>query len=172
MTRLKMLLRSLTAVLVLSSGAMADDPPAAPPSDGEREGFLIGFSIGFGATFPCDTCANFASEFHVGAMASRNLAVLAEIGGVGGDDRSGGGLLMATIGAQYWPVERFWIKGGVGIGDALDDQYGNSQRQWGATAAVGYEVASRGRFAFDVQARGGFTGDRQSFGVSVGFHWY
>lgn len=170
MTRSKTLLWSLTALLSLSLRAQAQD--AAAPANEERQGFLIGFSLGFGATFPCDTCADFASEFHLGAMASRNLAVLAEIGGVGGDDRSGGGLLMVTIGAQYWPVERFWIKGGVGIGDALDDQYGQSQRQWGATAAVGYEVASRGRFAFDVQARGGFTTDRQSFGVSVGFHWY
>jgi hypothetical protein len=100
------------------------------------------------------------------------ISGLSSIGAVGGDDKSSGGLLLATIGVQYWPAERFWIKGGVGIGDVLDDQFGNSQRHWGATAAVGYEVAGNGRFAFDLQARGGFSGDLQSLGLSLGFHWY
>ena len=120
MTRSKLPCGAHGAV-VLSSGAQAVDATAqaadatapayaaAPADEGVR--VSIGFSVGFGATFPCDTCADLASEFHVGAMASPNLAVLAEFGGVGGDDRSGGGLLMVTIGAQYWPVERFWIRG-------------------------------------------------------------
>ena len=154
----------------LRSGAQ-DAPPA--PSVHARDGFLIGFSLGYGATFPCDTCADGAGEFHLGAMASPKLAVLAEVGIVGGDDRSHGGLLLATIGVQYWATERVWLKGGLGIGDALDDETArDSDRGWGAAAAVGYEVARKGRFAFDIQARGGFVGDRHSFALNLGFNWF
>ena len=67
------LVSGLIAVLLLSSGATAEDRAPSPYSQ-EREGFLIGFSLGFGATFPCDTCADFGAEFHVGAMASPRLS--------------------------------------------------------------------------------------------------
>lgn len=91
----------------------------------------------------------------MGAMASRNLAVLAEISAVRGGDHSRGGLLLATIAAHYWPSERFWVKGGFGIGEPVDDQVVHGgDRRWGGIATAGYEVARKGRFAFDGQARG------------------
>lgn len=165
-----LLLSSLTAATLLTSSVSADDAAPAPVTQ-EREGFLIGFSLGYGATFPCDVCADLGGEFHVGAMANRRLAVLAEMSIVGGDEKSDGGLMLATIGVQYWPHERFWLKAGVGIGDSLDET-SDEERAWGTSVAAGYQVARKGRFAFDVQARGAFVKDRRSAFVSLGFNWY
>jgi hypothetical protein len=168
----------LSAALLLAGPAAAQDPT---PKAAEREGFLIGFSFGFGATYPCDTCAGFGGDFHVGAFAKPNLAVLFELGAVGADEREEG-LAMATISVQYWPHERFWLKGGVGMGgsfvvDDFDDDFdgdfdGADERGWGAAAAVGYEIARSKRFAFDVQLRGATATGRTSVGLNLGFHWY
>lgn len=170
MTRLETLLSGLTLMLLLASGAGAEDSAGAPD---QREGFLIGFSLGFGAVFPCDTCADFGGEFHVGAMASRRLAVLADLSAVDSVESRNGGLLLATIGAQYWVSERFWVGGGLGIGEPFDDYpVQESDRRWGGIAAAGYEVARKGRFAFDIQTRGGFVRDRRSLALNLGFNWY
>src|SRR5262245_35007070 len=123
------------AAALLSCGlAAAEEPAPAAPS--VREGFLIGFSLGFGSAYPCDVCANFGGDFHVGAFATKKLAVLGEIGAVGSDEE-GAGLLLAAIAVQYWPHERFWIKGGLGIGDALEEDFDNKKdRSWGGMAAA------------------------------------
>jgi hypothetical protein len=173
MAFLRFVARVVLVAALSSGGPLAAQEPAAPaPASPGREGFLIGFSLGFGSAHPCDVCANFGGDFHVGAFAKKNLAVLGEIGAVGSDDE-GEGLLLAAIAVQYWPRERFWLKGGIGIGDSLANEFDRpDERKWGAMAAAGYEVTRKGRFAFDVQARGAVAGDRRSVGLNLGFHWY
>lgn len=148
----------------------------------ERAGFLIGFSLGFGSVHPCDECPGFGGSFMVGAMAEENLAVVFDIGAVDSQrDGRGQGLGLATIGARYWPHHKAWLQGGVGIGFTLDeddfrfDDFDNGRRDeqdWGAMAGAGYEIAQRGRFAFDVHVRGGIAGDRKSVALNLGFNWY
>lgn len=173
MTRLKTLLSGLTVLLIRAPGVGADETAAsAADAPAKREGFLIGFSLGFGAVYPCDTCADFGGDFHVGAMASRRLAILAELSAVGGEDHNDG-LFLATIAAQYWPSERFWVKAGLGIGEPLEKEFDEANdRRWGGIAAAGYEVARMGRFAFDLEVRGGFVRNRRSLALNLGFNWY
>jgi hypothetical protein len=167
----------VSAALLLAGPAAAQDQTPKPAPG--RDGFLIGFSFGFGASYPCDTCAGFGGDFHVGAFAKKNLAVLFELGAVGADEREEG-LALATISVQYWPSERFWVRGGVGMGgsfivddfDDFDDDVRTDERGWGGSAAVGYEIARKGRFAFDVQLRGATATGRTSVGLNLGFHWY
>ena len=164
--------------------------PAAAETDtaGARNGFVIGFGVGFGATYPCDSCPSFAGSFYVGAMATRNVAVVADISLVGGDvDRNpsrirssrGLGLATFTLGAQFWPHERFWLKTGVGIGVPFDSQWDtwnedfdhHHDRSWAGIVGAGYEVTRKGRFVMDLQARGAFASKHQAVSLGLGFNW-
>jgi len=174
----------LAAMLLCALPVAAETAKAGP-----RDGFIIGFGVGFGATYPCDSCPSFAGSFYVGAMAARNVAVVADFALVGGDaDRSpadlsssrGLGLATFALGIQFWPHERFWLKTGVGIGvpfdseiddwdhDTLDNRY---DRSWAGIVGAGYEVTRKGRFGLDIQARGAFASDHQSVSLGLGFNW-
>jgi hypothetical protein len=72
-------------------------------------------------------------------------------------------------------VERFWIKGGLGVADYVppgaDARYG-----FGAMAAVGVELIQGGRFVLDLGARAGLASvddhTQKLFSVNLGFNWY
>ena len=176
----------LTAIL-WAGPAAAETAPA-----GDRKGFLIGFGVGFGATYPCDSCPSFAGSFYVGAMTTRNVAVVADIGVVGGDaDRDlsevgssrGLGLATFTLGIQFWPQKRFWLRTGVGIGVPIDSQWDNTDedfdhhfddhhdRSWAGIVGAGYEVTRKGRFVLDLEARGAFASKQQAISLGLGFNW-
>ena len=160
------------ALLALAVPVCAQDSQAIT-----REGFLIGFAVGFGASYPCDTCPSGAGSFHVGAMAGPRVAVLADISAVGGGGDSVGdgsrGLGVLALGARFWPAERFWLQGGIGISAPLDDEFDTvSDRSWAGIAGAGFEVVQKGRFAMDVQLRGAFADGRQSVALGIGFGWH
>ena len=160
------------AFLALALPVCAQDSRAV-----EREGFLIGFALGFGASYPCDTCASGAFSFHVGAMAGPRVAVLADISAVGGGGDSAGdegrGLGVLALGARFWPAERFWLQGGIGISAPLDSDFDTvSERSWAGIAGAGFEVVQKGRFVMDVQLRGAFADGRQSVALGIGFSWH
>jgi len=70
---------ALATVLLGARAAVAADPGSA--SEVKREGFLIGFSLGAGdlGPDPCDGCGlGVGGDFHIGAMASRSVAVMLE----------------------------------------------------------------------------------------------
>jgi hypothetical protein len=176
-------------VAVLAMTLLWAVPAAAETAKaGARDGFVIGFGVGFGATYPCDSCPSFAGSFYVGAMTARNVAVVADFALVGGDvDRTpsdvyssrGLGLATFTLGIQFWPHERFWLKTGVGIGvpfdsefDAWNEDFDNHyDRSWAGIVGAGYEVTRKGRFVLDVQARGAFASDQQGVSLGLGFNW-
>jgi hypothetical protein len=160
------------AFLALVAPVCAQDSTAMA-----REGFMIGFAVGFGASYPCDTCPSVAGSFHVGAMAGPRVAVLADISAVGGGGDSvgdeGRGLGVLALGARFWPAERFWLQGGIGISAPLDSDFDTvSDRSWAGIVGAGFEVAQKGRFAMDVQLRGAFADGRQSVAVGIGFGWH
>jgi Outer membrane protein beta-barrel domain len=174
---------AVALALLLLCGARAAAADAARP----RDGFIIGFGVGFGATYPCDTCPSFAGSFYVGAMTSKNVAIVGDFAVVGGDvDRppaqlgSSRGLGLGTfaLAVQVWPHDRFWLKAGVGIGapvdtsDSWDDDFDtSSDRSWAGIVGAGYEVAHKGRFVMDVQVRGAFISDHQAVSLGLGFNW-
>ena len=150
-----------------------------------RHGFLVGFSVGAGglAPDPCDECGVAAGgEVHLGAMASRSVAVVFEAAGVARGDLAHA---MAGVGAQWWPDPsgRFWLKGGLGVGamDESDDFEFDFDDNDGYVyptvfGAAGFEFVRSGSFTMDVQLRGMLTDEprreARSLSVNIGFNWY
>jgi hypothetical protein len=178
--------------VVLSAILWALPVAAETAKAGTRDGFVFGFGVGFGATYPCDSCPSFAGSVYVGAMTARNVAVVADVSLMGGDvDRDpsqvrsprGLGLATFTLGVQFWPHERFWLKTGVGIGvpfdsewddwdEDFDKHYDNHyDRSWAGIVGAGYEVTRKGQFVLDLQARGAFASGQQGVSLGLGFNW-
>jgi hypothetical protein len=186
---------TIAAVMLLATIAAADAAGAGDSHDAgtssaiHREGFVIGFSLGAGdlGPDPCHDCGvGVGADFHLGAMASRGVAVLLEFAGVGRGDLSHG---MVGVAAQWWPAPagRFWLKGGIGIGslerdgnrDFPDDPFDRSHNDYvypTLFGSGGVEVVRSGRFAIDLQLRGATTHQRDdwshSVSVNVGLNWY
>ena len=172
---------ALLAALLLAAGPAAAQGQRDRPAT--KEGFLVGFSVGFGSTFPCDECPSLSGDIHIGAMATSNVAIVADFGAVGGDDESfdePGSLAVGALAVKFWPHQRFWLKAGVGVGTTFstdfderwDSDHRRGKRQWAGIAAAGFEVAQIGVFVVDVQVRGAFVKDHQSVAVGIGFNWY
>ncbi len=175
----------LAGVLLAAAPALAQGSRQAPPT---KDGFLIGFSLGFGSTFPCDECPSLAGSFSIGAMASSNVAIVADFGVVGGEDRDfgePGSLAVGALAVQFWPTDRFWLKAGVGVGntfsvdwdehdwdDHWDSDVDTGKRRWAGIAAAGFEVVQKSVFTMDIQVRGFFIEGNQSVAVGIGFNWY
>jgi hypothetical protein len=188
--RTTMMLAAAVLAATIAVPVSAADPARGPGTgDVYREGFLVGFSLGAGdlGPDPCRDCGvGVGGDFHIGAMASRSVAVMLEITGVGRGD-----LVHSLVGVagQWWPdpVGRFWLKGGVGIGsldrdgdffaDDPDILGGNNNYVYPSLfGAAGAEVVRSGRFTIDVQLRGAGTHQRgdwaHSVSVNVGLNWY
>ena len=117
-------------------------------------------------------------ELHLGAMASSygDVAVMLELGGLGREDLHHAFLAAA---AQWWPDpwERFWLRGGIGIGSEGADVEPHRDAAYPTVlAATGFEVVRSDRFTVDLQAQGvaTFVPHRtgRSLSVNVGFNWY
>jgi hypothetical protein len=187
--RTTIVLAGLLAVASAGPAHAADRYRGRPIHEIYREGFLIGFSLGAGdiGPDPCRDCGlGLGGDFHVGAMASREVAVMLEIAVVGRGELTHGVLGVA---AQWWPdpAGRFWVKGGVGIGSLdrddgsfLDDSGpfdGNNNYVYPSLfGAGGVEVVRSDNFTIDVQLRGAATHQRRDWGhsasVNVGLNWY
>ena len=179
-------LAALALALAVAAPVGAYPRHRRPPSGGygpvDREGFVIGFSVGAGGIWP-DPCTDCGvapgAELHLGAMASSygDVAVMLEAGGLARSDIHHGFLVAA---AQWWPdpFERFWLKGGVGIGtQASDKETDHHDRAYPTVlAATGVEVVRSFRFTVDLQAQVAATKEPhrwgRSLGINVGFNWY
>lgn len=187
MRSIRVLAAAALATVFLGAGvAVAADPGASAV---KREGFLIGFSLGAGdlGPDPCDGCGlGVGGDFHIGAMASRSVAVMLEGSFLTRDDLTHG---LFGVAGQFWPdpAGRFWLKAGLGVGsldrdhsfgDHFDDfdDHGNNHVYPTVFGAVGVEVVRAGRFTIDIQARGAATfqsdDTAHSVSVNVGLNWY
>jgi hypothetical protein len=190
---MRSILTFAAVLLVAAAGArpaLANDRQyVGPIHEIYRDGFLIGFSIGAGGLGPdpCRDCGvGFAADFHLGAMASREVAVLLE-----GDVVTRGDVTHALVGAaaQWWPdpAGRFWVKGGLGIGSLnhdngavfVDDPFDARNNDYvypSVFGGGGVEVVRSDRFTIDVQLKGAATRQRGHWGhsvsVNVGLNWY
>jgi len=196
-------MRSTIALSATLFAIVAGAPAARAADQGgvaqevSREGFLIGFSLGAGdlGPDPCRGCGlGVGGDFHIGAMASREVAVMLEGSFVTRDDLTHG---LFGVAAQFWPdpAGRFWLKGGIGVGSLDEDDSfsgdpfdgdpfdgdpfdggGNNHVYPTLFGGVGVEVVRSGRFTIDLQARGaatfqsGETG--HSVSLNVGLNWY
>ena len=182
---------ALLAVVAIAPAALAADRGGVA-HEVYREGFLIGFSLGAGDLGPdsCRDCGlGVGGDFHIGAMASREVAVMLEGSFVTRDDVTHG---LFGVAAQFWPdpAGRFWLKGGIGVGSLDEDDSfsgdpfdgdpfdggGNNHVYPTLFGGAGVEVVRSGRFTIDIQARGAATFQRgdtaHSVSLNVGLNWY
>jgi hypothetical protein len=137
-----------------SAGGRRDPPPTPPLPPCRAQGFLIGFSVGFRATFPV-TPARISRVSSTLSDGRRTVWPRSEAW-AGTTERRW--LVDGHHRRAVRPVERFWIKGGVGISDTLTTNTA-SQRRWGATA-VALRGDSRGASP-STSGAGRFTADQQ-----------
>ena len=163
----------------------------------ERSGFIFGFSAGAGVVSLSDNEAGFDTAeggitfptLKIGWMATDRIAIVAVMLGLiyneNQKDRSFESIIPSI---HYWAGDRFWLSGGVGLGmdmpafyEADDFHDGKWDFGFAATAALGYEIVQRKKFALDLQSRVHvgriFTGEDQTrdgaaFSVGLGFNWY
>lgn len=165
-TRPKVLFSLL--ILALSTFSQAQD-------DIERKGLVLGISSGasfLNLKFPDRTQANtdLALNWKIGYQLNPNLALILngaisvyEDGSETDDAKKNFGGIFPS--AQYWPKDKFWVLGGVGIGTEAPVFYesnsNNSRAKrhegFGAIIGAGYEIyrqKHRNRYlVIDIQAR-------------------
>lgn len=163
----------------------------------ERSGFVFGFSAGAGVVSLSDNEAGFDQaeggitfpSLKLGWMVSERTAIVAVMPGmIYNEDQKDRSFESIIPSVQYWAGDRFWLSGGVGLGMDMPafyeaDDFADGKWDFGcaATAAIGYEIVQRKKFALDLQSRVHvgriFTGEDQTrdgaaFSVGLGFNWY
>lgn len=162
----------------------------------ERKGFTFGMGVGAGSLSlntndTCTTAFTFSvPNLKIGYILNPRLAIQLMLPGATyryqGKDR---GFEAMILGCQYWPVDRCWIQGGVGltfdapafytVSDADQAKFYSGFPAF--TLATGYEIWRRGTCAFDIQYRffygkseldAGVQRSGMSHVILFGVNWY
>ena len=159
-----------------------------PPYRLVRRGLILGAGIGFGSLggSNCDCGGGLAAEFHLGAMITPRFGLMYDVSTVihSIDSTSNNAGLdvtntIHTIAGQLWLTERFWVKGGFGVGHlSYSDDFGSYSDETAAAVmgGIGFEVVQSSWFALDLQGRlayAGYDAGSVSNGMFlIGFNWY
>lgn len=159
-------------------------PPPAPPPQMYRQGLTLGVALGGGGITAdnCPACGGgFAYEFHIGGMLTPQVALMLDLSaitrtyndGVTGTTTLSNSLF--TVAAQYWVIEKLWLKGGIG-GAHIGNDFGDGEDALGLLFAGGVEVFQVNNFALDLQLRIGHGtydgGGATNIAFLVGANWY
>jgi hypothetical protein len=144
-------------------------PPAPPPRDPLYRPFTLGGGIGFGGINFFDqwsqqrASANGLSyTFRLGFGLRPGLLLLWDVEGTAASYKFSTVSQTANLVAlQVFATQRFFLKGGFGIADAIQDTF---PTQWGAAAmgGLGYELIQGWNWSFDVE----FTGTGAHFNTN------
>lgn len=169
-------------------------PPPPPPPRYRyrygvyREGLIFGAALGFGQNDATDCgpeCGGaIAFEFHIGGMVTPQLALVGDFWfndhPIANSDASMVHSIY-TFAIQYWPIDKLWLKGGIGGGnvDITSNSAGDISGENGLAimGAGGVEIVQAGNFALDLQLRVGHGfysqgGDVTSWAIMLGTNWY
>jgi hypothetical protein len=170
-------------------------------TDGWRDGWVLGIGPlgGVPLNNNCTNCSNsgaFGMGMQIGRMLNPSLALMldAHAVAVGRSDVAAQGVSttsvvqgVAAIALQWWPAQRFWVKGGIGHGEAQGTvtavglggataELTAEETGFGMTAASGFELHQGNTFALDVHLRyAGIHTEpkyRGSLVIGLGFAWY
>lgn len=131
-------------------------------------------------------------NFKIGGMLRHDTALLLHLPGsiyrykgLGRErDRGFEGVIPSL---QFWPLDRWWVMGGVGLTldapafyDVKSEDEGKFHLGPAVTLGTGFEVFRAGRFVVDVQGRGHYgsasvpEGTRKAlaFNLLAGINWY
>jgi hypothetical protein len=119
--------RIAIAVFAVALAATALGNAYARPEGGYREGLTFGIGLGAGQ-MDCspDTCQDLTEsgsiDLHIGGMLTPGLAGLADIWWMAHDDeRVTLDQGIVTGGLRFWPINHFWLQGGLGVARASYD---------------------------------------------------
>src|SRR5690606_11851357 len=120
MKRILYTVASLSLALPLATtAARADDGGGF-----KRDGFTFGAGLG-GGTMTCndDFCDDFngagSIDVHLGGMLGPRLALIADVWWmVHTEDRVTVEQGIITAGVRFWPIDHFWLQGGLGVARA------------------------------------------------------
>lgn len=138
-----------------------------------RVGMIFGFGGGLGGMHDdqnasdCPNCdfnvLAFEGDFHIGGMVNPRLGLMFEgqVNSQQVDSQGPNGDAFLTQGAgmfaaQFWVLPMLWIKGGVGFASLQKDNqiFTTDEGTGGAVmGAIGVELLSSRRFAFELQGR-------------------
>ena len=174
-------------------------------TESRRSGWRDGWVIGIGPIFgyplnnncpDCTTTPAFGMEMQLGRMLSPRLGLMLDVhaAAVGQSDVSVAGVSNTAVvqgvvaaAVQWWPAQRWWLKGGIGHGEAqgavtavgaggatLD--LTAEETGIGMTAASGYELVQKEHFALDLHLRyAGIHTEpkyRGTIVLGLGLAWY
>jgi hypothetical protein len=177
------------------------EEPGIPSKSERRDGWIVGIGVLGGRPINSDCPDCYSSmgagmDLQVGRMLSPRLALLLDTHGlaVGSSQVDAYGATanvlvqgVVAIAVQYWPVNRLWIKGGIGQGDVrgsatMASPTGGSvdvtetEAGLGFLAAAGFELYQGDPLGVSLHARyAGIEGaglNRGNLLLGVGLAWY
>ena len=184
------LIGSTTLLSLTASQAAFSRDGDMHPSHG-RDGVTFGFGLGVG-NLGCsgDGCDDFteAGSFNafIGGMAAHNLAVTFDAWWmVHSDDDFSVNQALLTGNVRFWPIEHFWLRGGLGVARAeyiYDGRFidVSDRSEWvpAFVVGIGVEPIATESFGLDIKLEYGTgfysEGDTRihSTALSVGLSFY
>lgn len=144
------------AALVQPDGVIADMRGAAlhwgPPNDENLHwGTILGAHVGMGRLDTTPTPLPSGGAY-IGGMIGPTLGLVGTYSLVAGSGDGGGAMGMAAgFGAQYWPINRLWLRAGPALLLAFDPGFANARLRPGATAGASYAFVKVGVLAVDLR---------------------
>lgn len=161
------------AAFVAPTGVIADVQGAAlhwgPPNDVNLHwGVIFGAHVGMGRLDTTPTPLPSGGAY-VGGMLTPTVGLVGTYSLVAGSADAGGALGMAGgVAAQWWPVNRFWLRAGPALLLAFDPGFDNARLRPGVTLGASYAWLKIGTFALDARLDLA-TGPSTTFGtIGVG----
>jgi len=144
------------AAALVSNGVVADVQGEAlhwgPPNDVNLHwGTIYGLELGMGRLANTPTPLP-SGNMYLGGMIGPQLGLVGTYSFVAGSSDAGSAIAMAAgFAAQYWPINRLWLRAGPAALLAWDPGFMNGRFEPGVTAAASYAVIKIGVLALDVR---------------------
>jgi len=156
-----------------------------------REGLILGGGLGVGH-IACDgaDCSGMNEagglNLQIGSLIAPNLGLMVDAWAMSHTDGDEATFThtIVTGAVRWWPVQRLWLSGGIGVAEAswhysdkIVDYQSHSDTVPAIMGAVGLELISTPAFAMNLELRGGsgfFENDTRvrNLSLGVGIDWY
>lgn len=123
----------------------------APPGANLRYGFLMGFHAGMGRLDDTDTWLP-GGGLYLGGMLGPRLGLVGQFTLASGKGDAGGAMgLAASVGPQWWPLARLWLRAAPALVIDWDPGFDNGALRPGLGMAASYAVVRSGSFVLDLR---------------------
>jgi hypothetical protein len=122
-----------------------------PPNDANLHwGAIFGMHVGLGRLDTTPTPLP-SGNLYIGGMLGPTLGLVGTTSMVAGLASAGGAMAFGWgIGAQWWPINRLWVRGGPALLLVSDPGFNNTRLRPGVATGASYAFVKVGRFALDL----------------------